>query len=366
MRVLQVLYSGLGGHASVAFALVAGGAQEGSWRHSFVFVGVEPLLPAYEEACRSAGIPYSYVSTEAGRPWRSWPRLYAALKRHEPDAIILHSVSSLPPCYLYSQMHRRKLVCVEHTPVHLKTRRERLISQLAMRVARRVVLLTKEYERDHAEACGRYYDARRVITIPNGIDVVRFAPTGARHTEGVVRLGMAARFSGQKRQCLLVECLDWLRQSHPETSWHLTLAGGGERIAQVRSEVSRSGLEDQVEFCGSLDQEDLATWFQTLDVYVHASDGETLSISLLQAMAAGVPIVASRVPGIANLLEPEGLRLGTLVAQNDPVVFGQAIAAVQGDPASAERMAAGARTYALERHSQEAMFRAYDGVLRDC
>ncbi|WP_296908755.1 hypothetical protein, partial [Polaromonas sp.] len=107
----QVLYSGLGGHASVAFSLLAGDI-EGQWQPALLFVGIEPLAPGYRQLCELLELPFECIQSRQGQPWCTWPAIYLALRRQRPDVVVLHSVSSLLPVALYCFTHRKRLVDV--------------------------------------------------------------------------------------------------------------------------------------------------------------------------------------------------------------------------------------------------------------
>ena len=88
MKVAQILFSGLGGHGSVAFSLQAAAARataSGAERHALVFLGAEDLLPEYAKLCRERGLEHRYVRARAGAPWRSWLPLFRALRAGRRD-----------------------------------------------------------------------------------------------------------------------------------------------------------------------------------------------------------------------------------------------------------------------------------------
>lgn len=238
-----------------------------------------------------------------GRPYSAWRRLARWLDRQRPDVVLLHSINSILPCRWYAWRRRALLVAVEHTPNAVKSRTEWIASRLSMLLADKVVVLTPEYHRELAEAHGCLFRKHKVVVIPNGIDATVFHPAaGLAEEPAVMRLGMAARFSFSKRQDILVGMMSILKRERPNIKWHLSLAGDGDRFEEVKNQIAILGLRDVVTLEGRLAQEELASWMRRLDIYVHASDGETLSTALLQAMATGLPIVASNIPGIVNLL----------------------------------------------------------------
>ena len=80
--------------------------------------------------------------------------------------------------------------------------------------------------------------------------------------------------------------------------------GDGDQKNELLKESAALQLTDRVEFTGMLAENELIDLMRSLDIYVHASMGETMSTAIMQAMASGKPIVASDVPGIKNMRSP--------------------------------------------------------------
>src|SRR5690606_30056464 len=135
VKVSQVLYSGLGGHGSVAFSLVGAARTTRAWVPSLIFFGIEPVLREYERKCVDESVPYQHIRTLAGAAWLKWPSLYRALARACPEAIILQSVKAILPCALYARRHGIRLLAVEHQPNALKSRAEWWVSRTLMKLA---------------------------------------------------------------------------------------------------------------------------------------------------------------------------------------------------------------------------------------
>lgn len=364
-RILQVLYSGLGGHAAVAMTLIEACGADDPWDHHLIFYGIEPVAPGYGEACARLGIPYTYVSACEGRPWAAWPDLVRALRESGADAVILHSIKTVVAARI--ALRDRPLIAVEHQANALKTCAEWVASAMAQRLANRVVMLSPDYDQAVRARLGPLYSRARTVTVPTGIDLTPFTQAHApRAQDGVIRIGMAARFAPTKAQETLVGAIGCLVRTHPDTDWRLSLAGDGVRHPAVVEAVRAGGLEKRVALPGHLLPDRLPEWFATLDIYAHSSDGETLSTSLLQAMAAGVPVVASDVAGISDLLgapAPGEAPLGRLVPARDAVAFARAIADMVADPVHTFARASRARMYVLRHHSPKAMRAGYAALL---
>jgi glycosyltransferase involved in cell wall biosynthesis len=365
MKVVQVLYCGLGGHGSVAFSLQATSQAAGAWTNSMLFVGVEPLLPEYGRLCRQADVEFRHVHTRPGIPWKSWFAIVRALSQFRPDAILLHSVKTILPCSLYARLRGIPLIAVEHQNNGLKRPVEWAVSRLAMRLADAVVVLTDGYLEELRARLGRGFQDGKVLVIPNGVDTRVFAPVRAGARPGQpLRIGMASRMTPTKRQDLLIEAAGRLEEIDGRDAWRLSLAGDGERLPHLREQAGALQLGDKVEFTGYLEAEALKQWFATLDFYVHASDGETLSTSLLQALAMGLPIVASDVPGIGSLLASGG-GIGIAVEQT-PDAFAHALRSLAGQPEFRRELGDRARGMALAMFSQDAMLAHYQSLLERC
>jgi len=361
--VAQILYSGLGGHGSVAFSLINADTNS-QWQPLVGFLGIEPLLPAYADRCEEKGIPYEYFPAIPGKPWRSWPCILQWLNQTQPNAVILHSVTALLPCWWYARTHKAALIVVEHQPNALKKPSEWVVSRLAMWLADAVVVLTPAYRQELQDKLGIFYRHSKIKIIPNGVDLSRYTPVidSTRHFNTTVRLGMAARFTETKRQDALIRMMVQLRRQQPTIDWHLSLAGNGETWERIQTMVAERGLHDCISLPGHLGEDELIAWFQSLDIYLHASSGETLSTSLLQAMAMGLPIVASDVPGIDNLLSGE-MDCGVLVKNSTPEGFAKAVVTIMYDKGNVKRLTDAARQRVVEDYSQEAMFEGYSSLL---
>lgn len=353
MKILQVLYSGLGGHGSVVFSLIDGDQQK-QWQHSLLFYGVEPLNEGYAQKATARNISFDIIKAEAGKPSRSWRLFYRSLKKAEPDLILLHSNSLLIPAWWYCKRNRKKLVTVEHTPNQVKRRAEKWISILAQYLSNVVVLLTQNYEAELKKKLGRHFHQKKTVVIPNGIDTCYFIPLSDRKKDDIIKLGMAARFSNQKDQLLLVNVIEKL-QEQSKGRFQLWLAGDGNELETVKKHAKEKGLDDIIFFTGNLDEKKLLQFYQQLDIYLHASRGETMSTSIMQAMSCGLPIVASDIPGINNLLIAGTGLLVTHKAES----FAKAINSVVLSPGTADNLRKKARVYAEDHFSNKKMFESY-------
>ena len=364
MKICQIAYSGFGGHGSVVFSLItADSSHIHDW--SVGFVGDQDLNSEYHERCVSLNIEYRAFKLAPGYSYTSWLPLFAWLSKIKPDVVVCHSISSILACRWYASIYGAGLVAVEHTPNKIKVPSEWLASRLSMLLADRIVVLTSEYYEELRGAHGWMFKQDKVCIISNGIDTLHFLPRSddLMHA-GLIRLGMAARFSVSKRQDLLVGLMSKLNDLRPDLSFELRLAGDGSEMLRVQSLCQVSPIALQIHFDGLLNEHQLVEWFHTLDIYVHATDGETLSTSLLQAMSAGLPIVASAIPGVSNLLGTNG-EYG-LCATNDVEAFAKSIITCIDSDLLRNELGARARARVLSHYSNNVMLKRYLDLISEC
>jgi glycosyltransferase involved in cell wall biosynthesis len=362
VKITQITYTGFGGLGSVVFSLIAAdAARDHDWLLGFI--GDQPLDASYPPRCEEHGVVYEAFRSTPGRPYRAWLALAHWLGEVRPDAVICHPINSILACRWYAWRYGARLVVVEHTQNQVKTRSEWAASCLSMLLADRIIVLTEEYREELQRAHGWLFRSSKVTVIPNGIDTSVFAPPAVPQAAAttVLRLGMAARFSFSKRQDMLVAVMGRLAAWRPELSVELTLAGDGSELERVKTLAAASPLASRIRFEGLLSENDIAPWLRELDFYVHATDAETLSTSLLQAMATGLPIIATNISGVRNLLGAAE-EYGRCV-ENDVDAFARAILEFVDDPARCVALGQRARARMVDRYSHKVMLQRYLDVI---
>jgi glycosyltransferase involved in cell wall biosynthesis len=126
----------------------------------------------------------------------------------------------------------------------------------------------------------------------------------------------------------------------------LVIAGEGPALPVLKRQAAALGISDKVRFVGYLDRlSELPGCYAAADLFVFASRTETQGLVLLEAMAAGVPVLAFAALGTREIVEP---RRGALPAPQEPAAFGAAMAQLINDPQQRQRMAGEAQDFARE------------------
>jgi glycosyltransferase involved in cell wall biosynthesis len=146
-------------------------------------------------------------------------------------------------------------------------------------------------------------------------------------------LGTVARLAPQKGLSYLLQALAGLRRRYPDLLW--VILGEGELRSELETMVDELGLQNHVRFCGL--RRDVQAVLQSLDLFVLPSLFEGLPLSLLEAMAAGRPVVATQVAGSSEVIE-DGVN-GRLVPPADSEALAEAILGLLEDSEGAEELA---------------------------
>ena len=196
--------------------------------------------------------------------------------------------------------------------------------------------------------------ARRIFTVPNGVDLASYRPADAREQGRLrQRLGLppgrfVAAFVGRLHP---VKDLDTLLESWKRMSeLDLLVVGDGPDRARLESITDRLGIRRRVTFLG--ESAAVADILRASDCFLLSSRGEGMSNALLEAMACGLPCLASQSVGGARELLDEGR--GLLVADGDVAAWTDAIGAVAGDPGLRAKMGGAAARFVGESLSMEA------------
>jgi glycosyltransferase involved in cell wall biosynthesis len=218
---------------------------------------------------------------------------------------------------------------------------KRHLGRLLARVTQRIVA-NAEAVRDYLVSRG--LDPRRVVTIRNGVDPGRFETAldvaALRRSLGVapddVLAAVVARLEPQKGHDTVIEAAAALRERWPQLRF--LFVGGGSREAELPALVERRGLHDRILFTGF--RTDSADLIRAADLSVLVSTKEGLSNTLLESLAAGRPVIASRVGGNPEVVSPD---VGFLIPPRDAQALAAALSAALADPAAVTRMGSAGR-----------------------
>jgi L-malate glycosyltransferase len=196
--------------------------------------------------------------------------------------------------------------------------------------------------------------ARKISIVPNGVEFGRYGPRPRRHT--LRKIAVVANLRWLKGQDVLVDAAVEILRRVPDARFEL-IGDGPERAALIARAAAR-GVGPAFTFAGHCP--DVPARLAEADIFVLPSRTESFPNAILEAMAAGLPVVASGVGGILELVE-EG-RTGWLVPPDNPEALAARLIRVMADPGQADRIGEAARADAVARFSFDRMVAAFDDI----
>jgi glycosyltransferase involved in cell wall biosynthesis len=359
--VLHLMFGGFGGQFSVVSEL----------SRRFRLLGLDSRACLYAPPAAFDAEPAEDAFDHVVRVFkdRSWDARGALeigkeVARQNPRAVIMHihyASATIDRVRRSGGTHTTLLV--EHTPVELRRWPDEVRSLRSLRTAHAVVFQS-ENELQH-------YRLRRIPVgplrsprlIPNGIDLERFAPALSRSDPAAtVHIGMATRMAAQKDFTSLIRAVDRLRD-RALPPFHVTLVGDGPDRPKLETLADRLRLRDKITFAGRIESQHVVEFLQSLDVFVHATFGESVGMALLEAYGVGLPILTTDVSGVSNMVR-HGID-GLMVPVGHPEPLADELGRLISDSELRRTLGRAARERAVADFGSELMARRYLDVLAD-
>ena len=139
------------------------------------------------------------------------------------------------------------------------------------------------------------------------------------------------------------------------------MAGDGEKWNEIATEAKKTQLGDTCVMPGTLNEEGVKALLQQTSIYVHSTLSETMSTSIMQAMACGLPVIATEIEGTKNMIRAG--ENGLLVPPGDVAALANAIESLIENPEKTAQLGMNARRHAVDFFSNEKMFMGYHRLL---
>lgn len=298
----------------------------------------------------SCGIPIVSMDKKTGIDFFILFRLITLIRHEKPDIVNLY----LWTAYLWGGLASR-IVGVKHVIVTeqnldvWKRWYHKLIDKFLMRWMDRVICVSDQVADFYQKQIG--VPGEKIHMIPNAIDLSLFSPhvkpTGFRNDlrlkEDCFLFVCAARLHPQKAHHVLIEAVGILKRREFE-NFHLIIVGEGELRAHYEADVKKRKLENSISFLGL--RQDIPEILIQSDCFVLSSDYEGLPLAILEAMAAGKPVVATEVGGNAQVVKTG--QNGILVPSRHPELLADAMQKLLINRNLAQEMGRNGKTFIEE------------------
>lgn len=368
----------------VVFRLDYGGLENGlvNLVNACAGAGARHAIVALTEATAFKGrvqesVPVYEIGKRPGKDFRAYFRLYKLFRRLRPSIVHTRNIGTLD-CALVALLARVPVrIHGEHGwDVHDPdgtSSKYRWMRRILFPLVHRIVTVTEDLRRWLIDSVG--VPEGKVLVIRNGVDTVKFRPAESeasgpraeRERSEELVIGSVTRFSAIKDPLNLVEAfvLVAARRAADDPPLRLVMVGDGELRERAIERLEQAGLAAAAWLPGSRD--DVPALLRELDLFVLGSLREGMSNTVLEAMASGLPVVATDTGGNRELVEPG--RTGALIPPGDSAALAEAIERYVSEPELIVLHGREARAQAVQRFSIAAMvagYRAlYEGVLAE-
>jgi glycosyltransferase involved in cell wall biosynthesis len=353
----------------------AGSAHTQRWANALLARGLEVSVVTqhdYDPRDFDPGVRVRRLPFRGAPGYYLNARALRAILREEMPAILhAHFLSGYGTTARLSGFHP-SIVSVWGSDIFEFPARNRLTRHLALRnlaFADRI-LSTSEVMKREIES---YYRPETEIALtPFGVDVEAFAPAAAGREGETLELGILKNLHWYSGVDILLRAFAMARRRLIESGQgtlagrlRLSVAGEGPKRGEYEALARELGLGACVAFKGALRFAEVPAFLSTLDAYCAPSLAESFGVAVLEASACGLPVLASRVGGLPEVVE-EG-RTGILVPPGDPEALSEALLALVSDPGLRARLGEAGRAFVVERYSWarcvDRMLAAYREIL---
>lgn len=330
------------------------------FRHTIV--SLDSRIDCAARIDESLSVAYHFVADGGARLPRRLAEARASLAALAPDLLLTYNWGAIE----WALAHRVYRRCPH---IHLESGfgpeeadgqklRRILLRRLALADTARLIVPSRGLVRLARDSWK--LPSGKIAYIPNGVNWLRFqaeaagpkVPLGA--ARGVV-VGTAAPLRAEKNLSRLITAFAGL-PSHLSAS--LLVIGDGPQRAVLEQLATVQGVAERVHFVGHTDS--VEGYLAHLDVFAMSSDTEQMPNSLLQAMAASLPVIATDVGDVKWILSEDNAPF--VVAKHDSAAFAGGLATLLGDPALRARLAQANRARVRAEFPEERMFRAYGQI----
>ncbi|WP_438014360.1 glycosyltransferase [Sorangium sp. So ce315] len=356
--IAHVLNSFQVGGAEQVVVDLAGLQREAGHEVMVVGIDMNPGGPRADQL-RARGVAVHMVPKRPGFDLRLPGKLAAFFAKH--GVSIVHSHNQLPLIYATAagRLHRVPVCHTLHGAMFDQGRRAWLRHMAAKLADAHVAVSqsTADFMLKHNEV-----PSSKLHVVLNGIDLSRFRPDAAARARIRAELGIpqdawvagaVGRLSQVKNHALLLRAA--AAAGVLSDSGRLLLVGDGPEAAPLRALAGELGIGDRVVFAG--ERHDVPELLSSSDVFVLSSNSEGLPLSMVEAMATGLPVISTAVGGIPALVA-DG-ETGFLVPSGDVDALAAKLAVLKADPEQARAMGKRGQKLALERYSAEHMMASY-------
>jgi len=364
IKVLNIIDTGGPGGAETVYLNTSTGLDPAKFRSTCV-VSRDGWLA---DSLRTRGVIPLIIPSSGSLNVTFLRQIMHVARSEGANVIVGHLYGSAVYCSLAGKLLGLPVVSVLHGQSDISSGgRFAGLKRLLVRIGtKRLIFVSERLKQDLRSALN--ISDQQCVVIPNGVDISRFSHAIGRPLRAELALqdkqilvGAVGNIRAPKSYDVFLRAAKILKSRSPLYRFAIAGEGSGnsfDALLRLRRELD---LDNEVTFLGL--RSDIVEILHSLDVYVLSSTTEGFSIACIEAMASGIPVVATRSGGPEEILENE--RSGLLVPVQDPQALAAAVERIVSEPFLANTITTNALSRVQDRYTLSTMLQSYEKLLQD-
>lgn len=233
-----------------------------------------------------------------------WLKIFFTAEKIKPDIIHCQTIQMGLPCFLFKKIYKKPYVVWCHGfDVYFPWKFKKIISKIVLNSAGAVVVLTEDMRNELKKNF-----KKDILVLPNGVDLEKFKGFSKKILRDKLKIPLDKKvilFAGELKKVkgseYLIEAFKKVSENNSET--RLILVGDGSEREKLENIAKKIGIEERINFIGRVSNQGVLEYMAAADIFVLPSLSEGFPLVVLEAMASGLPIVATKVRGISEILK---------------------------------------------------------------
>jgi glycosyltransferase involved in cell wall biosynthesis len=309
-NILHILHSEMGGTADVVFSILQNNKK--LFKEEILFTGPN-LNKNYVKFLNKKKISFTYIKHYRFLYIYPFIKIFFFLLKGKNNIVFIHNYQIFPVLF-FKLFFNIKIIYIDHKAQNLKNFKDYLSIFLMKFYSYKLIFVSKKNFSFYKKKYPLY--AKKFLFIANPVDTKFYTNNIKKkkiNKKKYFVMGMASRINSLKLHNLILQV--FINKKISNLKIICLFAGEGSSIDLLKKFVNKHQLNNKIKFVGNLNKSLLKKWYKKLDLYVHATKGEGMSVNILQALSMGVPVIASNVAGNNEVIQSTKF-LGKLFTNN--------------------------------------------------
>ncbi len=294
MKIIHFLYSGMGGHGDVVFPKIQNDKEN---KNIIFFIGIENVFSNYITMCKKYKIKYYYFDYK--NKINYFFSILKILNSIKPNIIFSH-IESVFLLLIYKVFNPSvKLLTFQHISLKIKKTKNHFFNFFEYIFFDKIIFLSPSYKNKVLKKYRFLTLKKKSVVIPTGLKPLKV--TLKKVNRQNILVGMSTRFVEGKKIFNLIKLIKYNYENY-NLPLKMSIIGKGADYKKIKTYIKTLKLDKHISLDTIHNEKDLDIWNSNLSIYLHFSDGETLSTSIIRALRAGTPLIVSNTSGLKEMV----------------------------------------------------------------